>query len=337
MDGGTAAVLPVLTIAEIKEHGTKKLPRVYQEYFNHGAADMLTLHDNEAAYNRYKILPRVLRDVSTVDPSTTIWGTKVSMPFGFAPAAMHCLAHPDGEVATSKAAAKYGIAMGLSSWATTSIEDVLSHGLGNPYAMQVTIMKELSISTSTIKRAAKLRYPHLENLDKSLTDSYGKHEQERTFGWAEALGYVRKHCDLPIWIKGVYTPEDVALAISHGANGVIISNHGGRQLDSVPATLDALRICAPAAKGRIPIGVDGGIRRGTDVFKAIALGADFCFAGRLPIWGLAFNGQQGVELVLQIMLDEFKLCMGLTGCKTVAEINRSHLAVLDSNGLLAKL
>lgn len=154
----------------------------------------------------------------------------------------------------------------------------------------------------------ELRYPHLENLDKSLTDSYGKHEQgiygsvskqshhpnnhifpERTFGWAEALGYVRKHCDLPVWVKGVYTPEDVSLAISHGANGVIISNHGGRQLDSVPATLDALRICAPAAKGRIPIAVDGGIRRGTDVFKAIALGADFCFAGRLPIWGLAVS------------------------------------------------
>lgn len=149
---------------------------------------------------------------------------------------------------------------------------------------------------------------------------------ETSFTWDQALGYIRERTSLPIWVKGgpyppllhpfpspfppillptlkltkskVYTPEDVSLAIAHNANGIIISNHGGRQLDSVPATLDALRDCAPVAKGKIPIAIDGGIRRGTDIFKAIALGADFCFAGRVPIWGLAVSSDVAVEMGL---------------------------------------
>lgn len=115
------------------------------------------------------------------------------------------------------------------------------------------------------------------------------------------------------WSYAVYTPEDVALAIRYGLDGIIISNHGGRQLDGVPATLDALRECAPVAAGRIPIAIDGGIRRGSDIFKALALGAQHCFVGRVPIWGLAYDGERGVGLAINLLLEEFKLAMALTG------------------------
>lgn len=123
----------------------------------------------------------------------------------------------------------------------------------------------------------------------------------------------------------------------HKADGVIISNHGGRQLDGAPSSLDSLRECAPIAAGKIKIGVDGGIRRGSDIFKALAMGADFVFAGRIPIWGLAYKGQEGVELAIDLLREEFKTTMALAGCRTVEEISRKHLVVLNGDGRLSKL
>lgn len=155
--------------------------------------------------------------------------------------------------------------------------------------------------------------------------------------WEDIIPWLRKHTKLEIWLKGIYTPEDVELAIQHGVDGVIISNHGGRQLDGVPATLDALRECAPVAKGRIRIALDGGIRRGADLFKAVALGADFCFVGRIPIWGLAYRGEDGVDLAVKILFDEFQRTMMLTGCKSVSEISGKHLSILGYEPTLAKL
>ena len=135
----------------------------------------------------------------------------------------------------------------------------------------------------------------------------------------------------------VNTPDDVALAIRYGVDGVIVSNHGGRQLDGVPAALDALRECAPVAAKKIKIAMDGGIRRGSDIFTALALGADFVFAGRIPIWGLAYKGQEGVDLAINILLREFKLTMALAGCRTVKDISRAHLSCLLPDGRLSKL
>ncbi|KAJ0159726.1 Hydroxyacid oxidase 1, partial [Colletotrichum tanaceti] len=170
--------------------------------------------------------------------------------------------------------------------------------------------------------------------DSKLTS---RHDFDPSLDWASAIPWLKQHTKLQLWLKGVYTPDDVALAIRHGLDGVVISNHGGRQLDGVPATLDVLRICAPVAAGKIPIAVDGGIRRGTDIFKALALGASHCFVGRIPIWGLAYNGQEGVELALKILQYEFKITMALAGCRTIKDISRGHVAYLNSNGVLAKL
>ncbi|KAJ9635391.1 Non-canonical non-ribosomal peptide synthetase fub8 [Coniosporium tulheliwenetii] len=142
---------------------------------------------------------------------------------------------------------------------------------------------------------------------------------------------------MQIWLKGVTSPADVEMAIRHGVDGVIVSNHGGRQLDGMPATIDALQECAPVARGRIQIAVDGGIRRGSDIFKALALGAQHCFVGRIVIWGLAYKGQEGVELAVKILLDEFRATMALAGCRKISDMTRDHLSVLGQNGLLSKL
>ncbi|PMD56828.1 FMN-dependent dehydrogenase [Hyaloscypha bicolor E] len=360
----------ILTIRDLQESASKILPKMYSEYFNEGSMDMITLRDNEEAYNRYKLRPRILVNVSIIDMSTTIFGTKVSFPLGFAPAAMHKLAHPDGEVATSRAAANNGIAMGLSAWSTTPMEDVIAEGKGNPYGFQVTLLKDRNIALKMVKRAEKsgfkailltvdgvvlgkrinehrnsfnipegITFPNIESKTNaaSVEASDDGLNYDTTPDWETVIPWLRSNTKLPIWVKGVYTPEDVRLAIQHGLDGVIISNHGGRQLDSAPATLDALRECAPVAAGKIPIAIDGGIRRGTDIFKALALGACFCFVGRVPIWGLAHNGEAGVDLAIKLLMDEFQTTMALAGCKTVKDISRTHLSILMPDGILAKL
>ncbi|PYH67432.1 alpha-hydroxy acid oxidase [Aspergillus vadensis CBS 113365] len=354
----------VSCIADLKAIGSKKLPKMVRDYYNEGAMDLITLRDNEAAFDRYRIRPRVLVNVANIDTSTDILGTKVSLPFGFSPAAAHKLAHPEGELATSRAAAKYGICMGLSSYSTTSMEDVASQGCGNPYAMQMCVLKDRSLTLQLLERAEKAGYKALflsvdvpvlgkrlneyrndyqlpEDLEYPNILSNGSDTSDRTdygcLDWDSAIPWLRKHTKLQIWLKGIYAPEDVELAIQHKVDGVIVSNHGGRQLDGAPATLDALRDCAPVAKGRIPIAIDGGIRRGSDIFKALALGADYCFMGRIPIWGLAYDGQQGVELAIRILRQELMITMALAGCRSVSEIQRRHLCVLQPDGVLSKL
>ncbi|PYH96499.1 FMN-dependent dehydrogenase [Aspergillus ellipticus CBS 707.79] len=355
----------VSCIADLKALGSKKLPVMVREYYNEGAMDLLTLRDNEAAFDRYRIRPRILINVDNLDTSTEILGTKVSLPFGFSPSASHKLAHPDGELATSRAAAKHGICMTLSSYSNASLEDVASQGCGNPYAMQMCVLKDRSLTLQLLERAEKSGYKALflsvdvpvlgkrlneyrndyrlpedieyPNILSSGMDESNRTDYDPTLDWESAIPWLREHTKMQIWLKGVISPEDVELAIQYNLDGVVISNHGGRQLDGAPATLDALRECAPISKGRIPIAIDGGIRRGSDIFKALALGADFCFLGRIPIWGLAYDGQQGVELAVRILRQELKITMALAGCRSVAEIQRRHLSVLQPDGVLAKL
>ncbi|POR33091.1 2-hydroxy-acid oxidase [Tolypocladium paradoxum] len=365
----------VHTIQDLMDLGSKRLPKMYSDYFNEGAMDLVTLRDNQEAYNRYKIMPRVLVNVDNIDMSCTIFGTKVAFPLGFSPAAMHRLAHPDGELATSRAAAKMNVCMALSSYATESLENVATQGLGNPYVMQLCVLRDrpttvqileraevaagykaifLSVDTPLLGRRLNeyrngfvlpedMQWPNLlsdgkaELAGKKDQTNSNNHDFDPSLDWNTAIPWLREHTKLQLWLKGVYTPNDVALAIRHGLDGVVISNHGGRQLDGVPATLDILRVCAPVAAGKIPIAVDGGIRRGTDIFKALALGAMHCFVGRIPIWGLAYNGQEGVELALKILMYELKIAMALSGCRTIKDINRDLVSYLDHTGLLAKL
>ncbi|KAH6880717.1 FMN-dependent dehydrogenase [Thelonectria olida] len=360
----------VFSLDDLNRLGSAKLPKSVREYYNEGAMDLITLRDNEHAYDRYRIRPRVLRDLTNLDPSTSFLGAKVTFPFGFSPSAMQKMAHPDGEVATSRAAAAAGVPMGLSCYSTTGLEEVIAESKGNPYGMQLSLLKNKKAMATMVKRAEAagfkamfltldgpwlgrrlneyrnafgvpkgMEYPNLfPGVDVSnLVDSGDEMAYDDSMDWAALVSFFRKHTNMQLWGKGIYTTEDVELAIKHGLDGIIISNHGGRQLDSTPATLDILREVAPVAKGRIPIAVDGGIRRGTDIFKALALGADFCMAGRPALWGLAYDGERGVKLALDILYDEFVTCMALAGTRNVSEITRAHLSILQPDGLLAKL
>ncbi|KAF7670697.1 fmn-dependent dehydrogenase [Alternaria burnsii] len=363
----------VFSIQDLEKEGTKRLLEEYRDFYNGGAMDMITLRDNVSAYDRYKIRPRVLRNVSRLDLTTEIFGYKASFPCGISPTAMHCLAHPDGELATSRAAAKAGIPMALSSYSNVALEDVKAEGAGNPYMMQMCVVRDRNRTLQLLERAEKAGYKALflsvdvpvlgrrlgemrtnfalpndlsfPNILSSGEGDFGDDETKRngptafddTLEWEEVIPWLRKHTKMEIWLKGVSSPEDVEQAVATGVDGVIISNHGGRQLDGVPATLDALRSCVPVAKGRIKIAMDGGIRRGSDIFKAVALGAEFCFFGRVAIWGLAYKGQAGVELGIRILYEEFRSTMALAGCRSVKEITTNHLSVLEGNGILAKL
>ncbi|RGP76912.1 s-2-hydroxy-acid oxidase [Fusarium longipes] len=332
-------------IKDLEIKGSNKLPHVYREYYNQGSMDMISLRDNEAAFDRYKLRPRILRDVSNVDPSTSILGRKVAFPFGFSPAAAHKVAHQDGEIGTSMAAAENNIPMALSAYGTTSMEEVIEVGNGNPYFMQLNLLKNKSITKSIATRAEASGYHAIILTADAPTLGIRLNEARNNFGMPAGIQYPNLLPGIDMSslaleddpLEYVYTPEDVLLAIDHGFDGVIISNHGGRQLDSVPSTLDVLRECGPVAKGRIPIAIDGGIRRGTDIFKAIALGADFCFAGRIPIWGLAWNGRDGVDLAIKLLYQEFVKTMILTGVTKVQDISPVHLSILDNKGMLAKL
>ncbi|GAA6022734.1 hypothetical protein JCM10207_008083 [Rhodosporidiobolus poonsookiae] len=361
----------IFTIADLRLAANKRLPKMYREYFDEGAMDLITVRDNEEAYNRLKIRPRILRDVTSVDPSTTIFGQKVAFPLGFSPTGNHKLAHPQGEIATSNAAAKFGIGMALSTYSTVALEDVIAQGQGNPYVMQCSLVKDEQTNLQLIQRAeaagykalfvtvdaptlgrrlneirnqfelpAGTEYPNFSAEHRSSTiqdtasDSDALHYGKR---FASLMKWIRAHTKLEVWLKGIYTAEDVEEAIANGVDGILVSNHGGRQADGVAATIDALPECVAAARGRVPVHIDGGIRRGSDIFKALALGAQHCWVGRVAIWGLAHNGEAGATLALQLLYDEFKTIMTLAGCATVADIKPSHLGRIGTDGVLSKL
>ncbi|KAH6973719.1 hypothetical protein BKA56DRAFT_634696 [Ilyonectria sp. MPI-CAGE-AT-0026] len=317
------------------------------KYHNEGAIDLTT--ENEAAYDCYRIRPRVLRDLTGLDASTTIFGTKVTFPFGFSPSAMQALAHLDGEVGTSKAAAAVGVPMGLSNYSTVALEDVISHAKGNPYAMQISMLKNKEANIRLIRRTEKAGFKALlVTLDAPYLGRRLK-EFRNSFGVPRVMEYPNPFPDVDVtdledadesmaydssieWPElmpfFLYTIQDPELTIKYGLDGIIISNHGGRQLDTAPATIDVLREISPVAKGRIAIAVDGGIRRGTDIFKALPPSVDFCFAGRPAIWGLAYNGANGAELALKLLYDDFKTTLAMSGCRNVQELSNQSLSLL---------
>ncbi|CRG83249.1 aldehyde dehydrogenase ALDH [Talaromyces islandicus] len=343
-----------------------------RDYYNEGAMDLITLRENEAAFDRYKIIPRVLRNVDEVDTTTELFGTqvnlsfyplsspaRVSLPFGFSPAASQKLAHPDGELATSRAAANFDICMGLSSYSNYPLEDVVAQGNGNPYVIQMCVLRDRNLTLQLLERAEKAGYKALflsvdvpvlgkrlneyrhnytlpedmewPNILSNGSDTSNRTEYDPSLDWDSTVPWLREHTRMQIWLKGVCSPADVELAIHYAIDGLVISNHGGRQLDGVPSTIDSLRACARVARGRIPLAIDGGIRRGSDIFKALALGATYCFVGRIPIWGLAYNGQEGVELAIKILRQELRITMALSGASSYKMVDL-NLDMVAPNG-----
>lgn len=335
-----------------------KLSQMAYDYYASGAHDEITLRENHAAYDRIKLRYRVLRDISRRTTATTVLGNPLRMPVIIAPTAFHKLAHPDGEIATVRAAGNAGTLMILSTLSTSSIEDVMAAATG-PVWFQLYVYKDRAVTEALVRRAeaagcaalvltvdaqiwgrrerdVRNRFQLPPGLSvKNLTSS-GKEDFPETQGSGLAA-YVASLFDqtlswpdvewlcslttLPVLLKGIIHPDDARLAVEHGAAGVIVSNHGGRQLDTAPATIEALPDIVEVVDDRIEVLIDGGIRRGTDVVKALAYGATAVAVGRPVLWGLANDGQRGVEQVLELLRFEVDLAMGLCGCASVEEID----------------
>ncbi|EWY99990.1 hypothetical protein FOYG_03907 [Fusarium oxysporum NRRL 32931] len=371
MSDATSSKPQIFSIQDLKQAASDKMSQMYRDYYNGGAMDNITLASNEAAFDRYLLRPRVLRNVSNIDMTTTLWGTKAALPLGVSPSAMHRLAHADGEVGTSKACAARNVPMILSALSNDTLEDVSGQSSdgSTPYAIQVSPFKNRQITTNLLSRAKAAGYkavvltvdapmfgrrlddlrngfsvppgfsfPNLSAQTQSGSGGLGGGIPDLSFDtaatWEEKIAWMKSQTDLEIWVKGVTSPLDAQIAIEQGVDGIIISNHGGRQLDTTPATIDILHEIAPIAKGKTRIAIDGGFRRGSDIFKAVALGADFVFVGRIAIWGLAYDGSNGVGLALDLLINEFKLCMGLAGCSKISDITPAHLSILNAKGVL---
>ena len=314
-------------------------------YFAGGAADELTLDENVSAFRRLRLRPRVLVDVSTIDTSTSVLGVPLAMPVVVAPVAFQRLVDPDGEPGMARAAEAAGTIFTLSTIASSRPSEVTA---GNRW-MQVYMFQDRGITRTLVDEAVEAGFRALvvtvdapragrreRDLytgftlpadlgvpaigDRAMTPAEVFDLLDRSFTWTDLEEFVSAS-PLPVLVKGVHTPEDALLAIEHGAAGVVVSNHGGRQLDCVPATIEMLPPIADALGGRTTLLMDGGIRRGTDVLKAISLGADAVLAGRAVLWGLACDGQAGAERALRILREEVELSMTLLGVTRLSELS----------------
>ncbi|CAN4089150.1 unnamed protein product [Withania somnifera] len=250
------------------------------------------------SFQQLSIQPRILVDVSRIDMSTVILGHRTAAPVIVAPTSFHQLAHPEGEVATARGAAACNVIMGLSFTSTCTVEEVAS-------------------SCNAVR--------FFQTYDKgSNLDAYAAETLDPSLCWKD-IAWLKSVTKLPILIKGVLTGEDATKTIEAGVAGVIVSNHGARQLDYTPATISVLEEVVHAVQGKVPVLLDGGIRRGTDIFKALALGAKAVLIGRPVIYGLAAKGESGVEKVIEMLKNELELTMALAGCCNVDAITRSHV------------
>jgi isopentenyl diphosphate isomerase/L-lactate dehydrogenase-like FMN-dependent dehydrogenase len=287
----------------------------------------------------------VLVDVSACDLRTTVLGTRVSMPILVAPMAFHGLAHPEGECETARAAGESGTLMVTSTTSNRSLEEIAA-AAGGPLWFQLYTYGGFEISASLVKRAEVAGYraivltvdlPRVGRRERDIRNNFnlpsrlfegnfaGIDIPDDTFvtlTW-ESIAWLRGVTSLPIVIKGILTAEDAQLAAEHGVDGIVVSNHGGRQLDTTLPAIEALPEVVEAVAGRCEVYMDGGIRRGTDVLKALALGARAVLLGRPVLWGLAANGAAGVRHVLEMLRDELELAMVLSGRPTLASIDRS--------------
>ncbi|WP_328348131.1 alpha-hydroxy acid oxidase [Micromonospora sp. NBC_00421] len=327
-----------LNLADVAAAARRRLDPVHWDFFAGGAGDERTLRANEAAFARRWLRPRVLRGTGARDLRISLFGDAVSMPVLVAPTAFHRLAHPDGEVATARAAADAGTVMVVSMAATRPVEEIAA--AGGPLWFQLYPHADLAFTSTVVRRAVAagcralvvtvdspvfgrrerdLRHGFVDLppglVCENMRDANGRVrdvEMNDGTGW-ELISVLRGLTSLPILLKGVLHPDDARLAVDHGVDGVLVSNHGGRQLDGALATLDALPAVVAAVGGRVPVLVDGGLRRGVDVVVALALGATAVLVGRPVLWGLAVGGAVGVRHVLELLRADLDRALALVG------------------------
>ncbi|HAA33480.1 MAG TPA: alpha-hydroxy-acid oxidizing enzyme [Cyanobacteria bacterium UBA8553] len=368
-----------INLFEYEARATEHLSRMALDYYAGGAWDEVTLRDNREAFDRFKLRPRMLVDVQERSLSTTVLGQTLSMPIVVAPMAFQCLADPEGEVATARAAASLETTMIVSTLATKSLEEVANAYILreqekprvkeqpedlslNRLWFQLYVHRDRYLTQALVERAYTAGYKaicltvdtpivgrrekdtrnqftlppemSLANLatlkDLTIPQCYGESGLFAYFAsqinpaltWAD-LEWLQSLSPLPLMVKGILRGDDALKAVEHGAKAVIVSNHGGRQLDGAIASIEALSEVVDAVGDKAEILVDGGIRRGTDILKALALGAKAVLIGRPVLWGLAVGKEAGVQHTLELLRDELDIAMALSGCASVEDIDSS--------------
>jgi 4-hydroxymandelate oxidase len=346
----------VINVDDFEAAARERLEPGAYGYIAGGAGDEHTLRQNRAAFERWELRPRVLVDVSTVSTRTTVLGTEVALPVLVAPTAFQRLAHPEGEAATARAAAAAGTIMTLATLSSVTPAELSASAPGAPQWFQLYWSRDRGFTQGLVEAAAEsgfgaivltvdlpvpgrrerdlraaYRLPDdlpLPNVPKELRgDNFhtALHAVvDDTLTWRD-LEWLRSFCSLPLVVKGILTAEDALLAVEHGATAVVVSNHGGRQLDGVPASLDALPEVVEGVGDRAEVLLDGGIRRGIDVLKALALGARATLSGRSVLWGLASGGEEGTAQVLELLRREIELGLKLLGCASPAGVTSGHV------------
>lgn len=361
----TEISLPLADVTQFEPLARKRLSQMAYDYVRSGGADEISMRENRAAFERLQLSPRVLVDVSEIDTRINLFGGEFESPILLAPVAYHRLYHAEGEIGTARGASAAGAGFVISTFTTTAIHEIARNTqrpiwfqlyvqrdreftkdmvqravasgckaicltvdtpvLGNRYGqLSFALPKELEcvhvrglrLPDPVVGQATQGHKTQRGNIYDALFDP--------SFNWND-LEWLRSVAGVPVIVKGALSAEDGRLAVSCGADGVIVSNHGGRNLDRVPATIDALPRVVEAVAGRIPVMLDSGIRRGTDVLMALALGAKAVFIGRPYIYGLALGGARGVERVISILRDELERAMALTGRRSIAEIDATVL------------
>src|SRR5688572_27613392 len=355
----SSASEPLTSVADFEKAASGRMTRMSYEYVNGGAADEQTLAWNQSAYRDIKLRQRVLIDVSKIDTSIRLFGRVLAHPILLAPTAYHKLVHPDGEVATARGAMTAQATMIVSSFATVKIDELARAVPGAPLWFQLYVQPDRGFTRALVQRAeaagcqalcltvdtpvlgarnrearAAFKLPegmtraNLEDLAGGVASASHRPPEgaiysavlEPRLTWKD-VDWLRGFAKVPVLLKGVMDPDDAKRAVEAGVSGLIVSNHGARNLDTVPATVTALPRVAAAVRGRIPILVDGGIRRGTDVLKALALGASAVAIGRPYLYGLAVDGSAGVSQVVSILRTEFEMAMALTGRTSIEAID----------------
>lgn len=342
-----------LNLAEFEALAVAGLDPGVAAYFSGAAADEVTLADNLDAFHRWRIVPRVLVDIEIRDLSTDVLARRWPAPIMVAPIALMRMAHPDGEVAVARACAERGITMCLSTVASSTIEDVAATGA--PSWFQLYFLRDPERNRELLDRAAAagfeaivftvdapilgrrerdlrtefrlppgVEYANIRRGETKRGDTYGD-DEIKLANTLQDLDWTVANTSLPVIVKGVLHPDDARRAIDHGAAGIGVSNHGGRQLDLSIAALDALPGVVDAVDGRVPVILDSGIRRGTDVLMALALGAQVVMVGRPIVWALAWGGQRGVGLALDMLAAEYELALALAGVPRSTDLTRELL------------
>lgn len=359
-----------INLNDVEELALKKLNDNAFSYYYSGAGDEETLRENKQAFKRIKLNPRILVDISHIDTTTHIQGTKISMPICFAPSALHKLATPRGEHESASAAHSMKTLYCLSSLSSTKMEEVAQSNKDGLRWFQLYVVKNRAYTLSMIKRAEQsgfkaivltvdapilgsrerdqrvkfkvpdgVAYENLaglsvnknnENTDVKQSSSslfnFFLNNMDPSLTW-DVVKWIKSVTNLPLILKGVHRADDAVIAAEMGVNGIIVSNHGGRQLDTVLSGVEMLIPIAKALKGykNIEVYVDGGVRRGTDVFKCLALGAKAVFLGRPLLWGMVLGGEKGAKRVMELIYNEFVICMKLCGCRNIAEITSDYV------------